>query len=371
MELTAPKGLVCVVLAGGSGTRLWPRSRQRLPKHLLPLAEDGRSLLRHAFERALLLRGEVLVVSAAAQAEQVARELPELAPDHLLLEPEPRGTGPALAWAALESLRLSPDAVMVSLHADHYIPDREAVSRVLLSAAWWAQLGQLLVTVGLRPSWPATGFGYVEMGGELGRVAGLPESALPMWRARGFVEKPAPAQAVALTNAGTYLWNTGLFAWPAALLLAELERFAPQVLAAVEGAVRAGETSSSQFAAAWGEVPSGVVERLVLERSGHLAVLPTELPWSDLGSFADLRQVAIDAGRVDGLGNVAQGEALLLDSEGCFVDSGTGRLVVILGGSGLAVIDTQDALLVCPLSRVQEVSRVVEQLREAGRSELL
>ncbi|EQD68989.1 mannose-1-phosphate guanylyltransferase/mannose-6-phosphate isomerase, partial [mine drainage metagenome] len=102
-----------------------------------------------------------------------------------------------------------------------------------------------------------------------------------------------------------------------------------------------------------------------------LAVLPTELPWSDLGSFADLRQVAIDAGRVDGLGNVAQGEALLLDSEGCFVDSGTGRLVVILGGSGLAVIDTQDALLVCPLSRVQEVSRVVEQLREAGRSELL
>jgi len=360
-----------VVLAGGAGTRLWPRSRSRLPKHLLPLAEDGRSLLRHAFERARLLGGEVLVVSAAAQAEQVARELPELAADHLLLEPAPRGTGPALAWAALEALRLTPDAVMVSLHADHYIPDQEAVVRVLLSAAWWARAGQLLATVGLRPSWPASGFGYVEVGAELAPAAGLPAGVLPMWRALGFVEKPDHERAVAMLDAGSYLWNTGLFAWPAALLLAELERLAPATLAAVRQAVAPRQHPSPQFAAAWSQVPPGVVERLVLERSGRLAVLPTDLPWSDLGSFRDLQRVAIDAGRADTLGNVAQGPALLLGSEGCFVDSAGGRLVVVLGGSGLAVVDTEDALLVCPLSRVQEVGRVVEQLRELGRTDLL
>ncbi|MHB8312702.1 MAG: mannose-1-phosphate guanylyltransferase [Candidatus Dormibacteria bacterium] len=359
-------------MAGGAGTRLWPRSRGRVPKHLLPLAEDGRTLLRHAFERARLLGGEVLVVSAATQAESVARELPELAPDHLLLEPEPRGTGPALAWAALEALRLSPEAVMVSLHADHYIPDQEAVTRVLRSAAWWAREDQLLVTVGLRPTWPASGFGYVEMGGELAPPAGLPEGTLPMWRALGFVEKPDHERAAAMLDAGSYLWNTGLFAWPATLLLAELERLAPTTLAAVRAALATGGGSHfPQFAAAWREIPAGVVERLVLERSGRLAVLPTDLPWSDLGSFRDLQRVAINAGRADALGNVAQGQALLLGSEGCFIDSAAGRLVVVLGGSGLAVVDTEDALLVCPLSRVQEVGRVVEQLRESGRTDLL
>jgi len=360
-----------VVLAGGAGTRLWPRSRRHVPKHLLPLAEDGRTLLRHAFERARLLGGEVLVVSAATQAESVVRELPELAPDHLLLEPEPRGTGPALAWAALEALRLNPDAVMVSLHADHYIPDQEAVTRVLRSAAWWAREGQLLVTVGLRPSWPASGFGYVEMGGELAPATGLPAGILPMWRALGFVEKPDHERAAAMLDAGSYLWNTGLFAWPATLLLAEMERLAPTTLAAVRAAVATGPSTFPQFAAAWREVAAGVVERLVLERSGRLAVLPTDLPWSDLGSFGDLQRVAIDAGRADAFGNVAQGPAMLLGSEGCFVDSAAGRLVVVLGGSGLAVVDTEDALLVCPLSRVQEVGRVVEQLREAGRTDLL
>lgn len=360
-----------MVLAGGAGTRLWPRSRGRVPKHLLPLAQDGRTLLRQAYERARLLGGEVLVVSAAAQAEPVARELPELAPDHLLLEPEPRGTGPALAWAALEALRLRPDAVMVSLHADHYIPDPEAVTRVLRSAAWWAREEQLLVTVGLRPTWPASGFGYVEMGAQLKPPSGLPAGALPMWRALGFVEKPDHARAAAMLDAGSYLWNTGLFAWPATLLLAELERLAPNTLAAVRAAVAIGPSTSPQFAAAWRDVAAGVVERMVLERSGRLAVLPTDLPWSDLGSFRDLQRVAIDAGRSDAFGNVAQGQVLLLGSEGCFVDSAAGRLVVVLGGSGLAVVDTEDALLVCPLSRVQEVGRVVEQLRRAGRTDLL
>jgi mannose-1-phosphate guanylyltransferase/mannose-6-phosphate isomerase len=365
-----PGGLVCVILAGGSGTRLWPLSRKGRPKHLLPLAPDGRSLLRHAFERAGQLGGEVLVVTAKAQLAQVEAELPDLSPGHLLLEPEPRGTGPALAWAALEALRLAPDPVMISLHADHYIPSQEEVTRVLLSAAWWARQADLLVSVGLVPSFPATGFGYLEAAEELPRPH-LPEQVLPLRRALGFVEKPSRQRAEEMLAQGDFLWNTGLFSWPAQLLLSEMERLAPEVLTAVRAAVEVEEKGGGGFAAAWGQVPQGVVERLVLERSDRLGVLATELPWSDLGSYADLQQVAASAGGADRDGNVVRGEVLLPSSQGCFVDSASGRMVVVVGASGLVVVDTEDAVLVCPLDKVQELTSVVAQLHDAGRDDLL
>lgn len=370
LPLPPPRGLVSVVLAGGSGTRLWPLSRAGRPKHLLPLAPDGRSLLRHAFDRAVQLGGEVLVVTAKAQLVQVGAELPDLPPDHLLLEPEPRGTGPALAWAALEALRLEPDAVMVSLHADHYIPGQEEVTRVLLSAAWWARQAELLVSVGLVPSFPATGFGYLEAAEELPRPQ-LPDQVMPLRRALGFVEKPSRERAEEMLAQGDFLWNTGLFAWPAQLLLSEMERLAPEVLSAVRAAARAKERGGESFDAAWGLVPQGVVERLVLERSDRLGVLPTKLPWSDLGSYSDLQQVAVSAGVADRDGNVVRGEVLLPGSQGCFVDSSSGRIVVVVGSSGLVVVDTEDAVLVCPLDKVQELSSVVAQLHDAGRDDLL
>ncbi|MHB1499842.1 MAG: mannose-1-phosphate guanylyltransferase [Candidatus Dormibacteria bacterium] len=361
-----PQGLVCVVLAGGAGTRLWPRSRAGRPKHLLPLAPDGRSLLRHAFERASELGGEVLVVSSAEQGQEVARELPELDSDHLLLEPEPRGTGPALAWAALVAERLRPGAVMVSLHADHHIPDPQ-VRLVLLSAAWWAQQADRLVAVGLRPSWPSPGFGYIGMGEELPRPPALPGAVLSLRSALGFVEKPDQNRAREMVDAGTFLWNTGLFAWPARLLLEELAQFAPEV----EVAVRSAVASPPDFQSAWSALGHGVIERLVLERTRKLGVLPSDLRWSDLGSFHDLHRAASEAGLADQEGNVASGPFLLEDSQGCFVDSSGGRLVVLLGAEDLAVVDTKEALLVCPLNRVQDVSLVVARLRAEGRDDLL
>jgi mannose-1-phosphate guanylyltransferase/mannose-6-phosphate isomerase len=357
-------------LAGGSGTRLWPLSRRGRPKHLLPLAPDGRSLLRHAFDRAVRLGGEVLVVTAEAQLAQVRAELPDLDLGHLLLEPEPRGTGPALAWAAVEALRLAPDPVMVSLHADHYIPSEEEATRVLLSAAWWARQAELLVSVGLVPSFPATGFGYLEAAEELPRPP-LPEQVLPLRRALGFVEKPSHERAEAMLAQGDFLWNTGLFSWPAQLLLSEMERLAPEVLSAVRAAVHAKEGGGDGFAAAWALVPQGVVERLVLERSDRLGVLRTELTWSDLGSYADLLQVAALAGGADRDGNVVRGEVLVPGSQGCFVDSASGRMVVVVGSSALVVVDTKDAVLVCPLDKVQELSSVVTQLHDAHRDDLL
>ncbi len=358
---------MAVILAGGSGTRLWPRSRRRLPKHLLPVAPDGRTLLRHAFERARSLRGEVLVVSAADQRDQILGELPELAPAHLLIEPEPRGTGPALALAAIAAERLVPGAVMVSLHADHHLPDQAETTFALLSAAWWAREVPSLVAIGVRPTRPATGFGYVEQGDELPRPSGVPPAALGLMAARGFKEKPDAAGAAAMLRDGRHLWNTGLFAWPARLLLSEFEEHSEETLAGVRAAVAGMEVDPDL----WSRVTPGVVERLVLERSSKLGVLPTSLEWSDLGSFLDLYQAATAAGGAGAEGNVARGDVLLADSFGTMVDSAAGRLVVVVGASGLVVVDTEDAVLVCPMERVQEVSAVVDELRRRRRTDLL
>ncbi len=356
-----------MILAGGSGTRLWPLSREGTPKHLLPIAPDGRSLLRHAYERARRLGGPVLVVSAAGQGPRIAEELPELPSEWLLLEPEPRGTGPALAWAALRALELREDAVMVSLHADHYLPDWEATTRALRSAALWAENAGLLISIGLKPSWAAPGFGYVEAGEALPTPADLGGDVLPLHRAIGFVEKPGAERALEMVQSGSFLWNTGLFSWPAQLLLEEMQVHAPEVL----GAVRRAHAAGAAFEKRWLEVPPGVVERLVLERSAHLGVLPVDLPWSDLGSFLDLHQAALSAGQADEQGNVARGDVLVLDGAGNYADSGSGRLVVLAGVENLAVVETADAVLVCPLPRVQEVAQVVARLRQLGRSELL
>ncbi|HEY6538741.1 MAG TPA: sugar phosphate nucleotidyltransferase, partial [Candidatus Dormibacteraeota bacterium] len=325
---------------------------------------------RHAYERAARLGGEVLVVTSVQQAAQVLAELPELVPERLLLEPEPRGTGPALGWAAWAALELRPEAVMVSLHADHYMPDEAASSKALLAAAAWAARADVLISIGLEPTWGAPGFGYIEAGPELPRPRGLGQ-ALPLRKGLGFVEKPGPERASEMAQRGGYLWNTGLFAWRARLFLDELAAHAPLVAQALRSALDVQPQGWDDFAQAWAKVPSGVVDRLVMERSSLVAVLPVDLPWSDLGSFVDLHQAAVDAGLGDPEGNVVLGDALLLGSSGSYVDAAGGRLVVVVGGGELAVIDTEDALLVCPLARVQEVNQVVEQLRQRGRGELL
>jgi mannose-1-phosphate guanylyltransferase len=327
-------------------------------------------LLRHAYDRASRLGGEVLVVTAADQAAQVLAELPELEPDRLLMEPEPRGTGPALTWAAIRALELQPQSVIVSLHADHYMPDVSATTDALISAASWARLSPVLISIGLKPTWAAPGFGYVQAGTEIDRPA-LLGRALPLLHGRGFVEKPGTEQAEQLLAGGHSFWNTGLFAWRAELFLQEMETYAPEVASSVAEAVASSVAGSDAFAEAWAKVPQGVVERLVLERSSKLAVLPVELPWSDLGSFLDLYQAAIQAGKSDPRDNVVSGDAIVLESAGNYVDAAGKRLVVVLGVEGLVVVDTEDALLVCPLARVQEVARVVAGLRSSGRLDLL
>ncbi|MGA7987354.1 MAG: sugar phosphate nucleotidyltransferase [Candidatus Dormiibacterota bacterium] len=378
-------GLHILVLAGGSGTRLWPLSRRSTPKHLLPLAPGGVTLLRATLERVIGLGDSVHIVTAAAQADGCRDTLAGLglSDDAVIVEPEPRGTGPALGLAVGLIERDDPDALIASVHADHRVSDPAAYRAAVLASAGWAASTDGLATVGLVPSAPVTGFGYIELGAPrdpsewrapAGSAAATAAAAakLPAFAAGGFKEKPSVEVAQAYLDGGHHLWNLGLFAWTARRFLAELAEADPALGAALREAVdaRAGGDERS-VSTVYAAQRTQAVEPLILERTRRLTVVEASFGWSDLGSWSDVRAARVADGEVDGAGNLAEGDVVLTQSRECTVISRSGRVVTVAGVDGLVVVDTPDAVLVVPADRSQLVKDVVDQLNSNGRDELL
>jgi mannose-1-phosphate guanylyltransferase/mannose-6-phosphate isomerase len=349
-----------VILAGGAGERFWPASRARQPKPFLRVV-DGRTLLDATLARARRVAGpeRVWVVCGAEHARQV-RFATGLPAGRVLVEPARRNTALAIGLAALRIARQAPDAVQVVLPADHVIPDARAFAAAVRRAAAAAGQGAL-ITLGVEPTRPETGYGYIRLG------ARPPGAAAGLYRVRRFVEKPDAARARRWLRRGGYLWNSGIFVWRAAAILAEIERCAPEIhgrLALLRGArgARAGALER-----AYRSAPSQPIDRAVLERSDRVWCLPVDFHWNDVGTWESLAEelgVGQDVTRVIG------GEVLLDDAPGNLVWAGD-RLVTLLGVEGLAVVDAGDALLVTRLERSSEVRRIVARLRDRGRSELL
>jgi mannose-1-phosphate guanylyltransferase/mannose-6-phosphate isomerase len=347
-----------VILAGGAGTRLWPLSRSATPKHLLKLLGD-KSLLRATYERAVRVANRVVVVTEASQLEAARAELPELAEADWIVEPGRRGTAACLALAARV---LPPAEVMISLHADHLIPDVDAFAATVDAAAGWAADSGSLVTVGLVPRSAATGFGYIRRGERL-TAAGRADA----FRTAGFVEKPPTAEAEAMVQSGDYLWNTGIFAWRNQVFLEQLSKNAPEVAVGAEAAALArAEARDADYQRSYLAVPEMAVDHAVMERTSDLLVVEADFAWSDVGSWADLRDVL----PMDTDGNAVEGDALIIDGGGNVIHS-DGRLVALVGVSDLVVVSTGDAILVCPRDRVQEVKLLVAELKRRGRDDLV
>lgn len=377
-------GLHILVLAGGGGTRLWPLSRVATPKHLLPLGPGGMTLLRATVERVRDLSDSVSIVTAADQAAACAREVAELLPTAAIIaEPVARGTGPALGLATSLVRSRDAGALVASVHADARVDDAGAYHAALTASAGWALATRGLATVGLTPPEPSTGMGYIELGEALpaggwqappaaGGQLSAAAAALPAFEAVRLVEKPNAVDARRYVEGGRHLWNLGLFAWPADVLLDEIRQADPTVADAVEqtaAAVAAGDEASA--AAAYAALQPVAIEPLVFERTPRLTVVLAGFAWSDLGSWGDLHAAQIEAGEGDALGNVLAGDALAVGAAGCTIEARGGRLVAVAGASGLVVVDTPDALLVVPEDQAQRVKEVVERLRAEGRTELL
>ncbi len=378
-------GLHILVLAGGSGSRLWPLSRRATPKHLLPLAAGGATLLRATVERVAGLGDSVRIVTAADQADDCLAALEGLPIDRsaIIAEPQARGTGPALGLAVGLVARDDPDALIASVHADHRVSDPEAYRAAVLSAAGWAASTDGLSTVGLVPAAPVTGFGYIELGATRDpQVWRAPEgsapgtaadaAALPAFAGVRFKEKPDAELARRYLEDGRHLWNLGLFSWTARRFLAELGAADPALGAALEEVVSAVVRGDPDEASRiYGAQRTQAVEPLVLERTGRLTVVQASFGWSDLGAWSDVHDARVADGDADPDGNVVDGDAALTSARGCTVIARSGRIVAVAGVDGLVVVDTPDAVLVVPAARSQLVKDVVEQLHRSGRDAVL
>jgi len=349
---------IAVIPAGGAGTRLWPRSRRATPKHVLPLGDGGRPLLRSTYERARAVADEVFVLTETAQREIVTAVLPEIDAGHLILEPAARGTTNAYGLAALTLSRRAPGAVMLALPADHAVRGGVAVTRAVRAAVEAAARGDALVTVGLKPSFPSTGLGYIHAPGRARR------GTIAVAR---FIEKPDAATARRFLRAGGYYWNLAWFAWRIDVFLEELHRHAPRHLAGLRRVVAAREAGDEAAAAAlYRRLPVEVVDRSVMEKTNRLLLVPADFEWADIGSWAELG----DRVRADAKGNSVEGEAVLVDTTGSLV-FGNRRLIAAIGLEDMIIVDSDDAVLVVPRSRAQDVRKVVEALKRSRKTKYL
>ena len=351
--------IVPVILSGGSGTRLWPVSRESFPKQLWPLVSQRTMMQETALRAGDPGFAPPIVVCNNEHRFLIAEQLREVGIDNarILLEPVGRNSAPAIAAAAL--LVDDPDAVLWMMAADAAIADDAALQTALRAAAMAARAGRI-VTFGMKPNAPETGYGYIEMGDKLTGADGV-------YAVARFLEKPDAATACRLAADGQHLWNSGMFVFTARSLLEELEQHAPEVLSAVRRsfAERKADLDFIRLGIeAFKACPSISLDYAVAERTSRAAVVPADLGWSDVGSWSALWAL----GAKDAAGNVALGDVVLEGAENCYVRS-DGMLAAVVGLKDAVVVVTEDAVLVMHRGQAQDVKKIVERLKAAGRSE--
>ncbi len=355
--------MLVVVMAGGSGTRLWPRSRQNRPKQFLDLIGE-RTMLQQTLDRIspLVPWHDIYIVTAREYAPLVEEQAKEVPPQNVILEPSGRNTAPCVALAAIHLARRGRDEPIVVLPADHYVGKPQELRRILQAAAKVAKRG-FLVTLGIVPGWPETGYGYIKRGGKMDDVDGI-----PVYRVDRFTEKPNLQTAQRYLSSGGYYWNSGMFVWTANTILSEIATHMPELydqimrVDTVLGTEREWET----LTCVWERVQPQSIDYGVLERSRNTVVMPADIDWSDVGDWAALTSIL----SCDELGNTVHSDHLGIDTKNTLV-FGSGRLIATIGLDGMIVVDTGDALLICPKERAQQVKDLVDRLKGMGRTDLL
>jgi mannose-1-phosphate guanylyltransferase len=344
-----------VIMAGGSGTRFWPLSRSSRPKQFLPLTTKL-PLIAETMKRmtGLSTPARTSVVCGSKHAALVKKALPKLPKQNVVVEPEARNTAPAIALACAHVAHQDPQGVIVVLPSDQHVADLAAFQLAVEEAIRVARTG-FIVTLGIKPTRPETGYGYIRVGepmsGDARKVA-------------AFVEKPNHETAQGYLVSGDYLWNAGIFVFRVDVMLAAFATHMPELVKPLDairaawGTKKAGAVLAREFK----KMPATSIDYGVAERAPNIAVVPASCGWSDVGSFNALPEVR----PTDAAGNVAEGEAMLIDSSGCIVLAGK-RLVAVVGMTDVVVVDTGDALLVLPKGKSQDVRKVVEALKASKR----
>jgi mannose-1-phosphate guanylyltransferase len=352
-----------VIMAGGTGTRLWPLSRQDHPKQALALVGD-QTMFQIAVERIrpVFPLERILVITRREHARLLMEQVPELPADNFIQEPEGRGTAPAIGLVAVHLQRRDRDAVMAILTADHFISDAEQFCKVLAAAETLAEEGNL-VTLGIRPSSASTGFGYIQHGDAMEERDGFQVHAV-----RRFTEKPAAEMAEKMVASGGYSWNSGMFICQVERMLAEFERQMPDLYTRlVEIQSRQGTPEYLPILEAnWPLIVKQTIDYGVMEKADRVVVIPVDIGWTDVGSWGSLFDI-LPANENE---NVLVGNHLDVDTQRTLV-FGRKRLVATLGVRDLIIVDTEDALLICSREREQEVKILVEKLQQGRQVDLV
>ncbi len=347
-----------VIMAGGGGTRLWPMSRTHQPKQMLPLVED-QSMFRVSVERLapLFPPERIYVVTGERYIDGMHADCPEIPRANFIGEPNGKNTGPAAALAAAVIYQRDPDATIALLTADHHIGMKDRFRAVLAAAYELAQAGRI-VTLGISPSIPSTGFGYIQRGEALREIDGF-----ACYHARNFTEKPDATTAAYFIQSGDYSWNSGMFIWRADEALHQFELHQPDIHRAMVTLQPTVDTPAFQatLTQVWEDVPKVQIDTGVMEAADNIAVIPVDIGWSDVGSWDAL----FDVLNLDESGNGYKGASpnrVVIDTHNSLVYSN--KMIVTIGVDDLVIVDTDDVLMVCHKARTQDVRRVVELLRD-------
>jgi mannose-1-phosphate guanylyltransferase len=349
------KNHYAVIMAGGVGSRFWPVSNKRFPKQFIDMLGTGKSLLQHTFERldGLIESKNVLVATNADYEQLVQQQLPEIGPDQIITEPAMRNTAPCLLYSALKIFKSDPDACMAVLPSDHWITDGLAFRSALGSALEHSSTEDVLVTFGIRPTHPHTGYGYIKTNRSGDRFVKVAQ----------FTEKPTLEAATSFVSEGNYLWNAGIFIWSVRSILDAFKTWLPEMFALFTKDMGVyNEQAEKEFIAVnYPEAQKVSIDYGIMERAANTVVLPVNFSWNDLGSWSSLHQ-ELAGGKNENVINT--GEQVVGNATGNIVQVSEGKKVVIHGIHDYIVVENEDLIFICPKAQEQDIKRIRENVRE-------
>lgn len=364
MKWEGDKTLYAVIMAGGKGSRFWPKSREKMPKHLLNIT-GKKTIIQKTVERIepLIPAENIFVVTGVAHCDEVIRQLPDLPGKNIIIEPFMRNTAPCIGLAAMHIKKRDPDGIMVVLPSDHYISDEEAFRHTIATAGKMAQKGSFLLTIGVYATRPETGYGYMEQGETVTVIEGK-----EIFKVKSFREKPDLRQAEIFLQERGFYWNSGMFIWNVSAILHEIETFLPNLY---QGLLRIEDALGTDYEK---DIIMEVYQKLtpvsidygVMERSKKTLLIKGDFGWSDIGSWNALWEVL----HKDGDGNAVRGRFIGIDSSNSLVYS-PDKLVALVGVKDLIVVETPDSLLICRRQASQDIRKVVEMLEKKNMKEYL
>lgn len=347
------KHIYGLIMAGGVGSRFWPESRESRPKQFLDILGTGRSLLRMSFERLLPIMpaANIRILTHEKYAAQVLEQIPEISADQLILEPSRNNTAPCVAYAAMKLFKQDEESVLVITPADHVILKEDLFREKIELACQYAVDHPALVTLGISPSRPDTGYGYIQYD----RSADG-----PVFPVRQFTEKPDRKTAESFIESGDYVWNAGIFIWRSRVILDAFSQYAPDILDVLQPGtpVLNGEGERSFITEAYPRTPSISIDYAIMEKSDHVFTIPADIAWSDLGTWSSVYEER----EKDNSGNVIDGRVIAPDTTGSLIRLPSGKLAVVRGITDYIIVDDGDVLLIWPRSDEQAIKQVRENV---------